>query len=324
MRARVPFFAICIAMLAAALAQTASAQQYPVKPVRIIVPYLAGGAVDFVGRTLAQKLTESWGQPVVVENRPGAGSNLGAEIIARAPPDGYTLYVGGAANTVNVTLYHKLSFDFVKDLAPISLVTIAPNILVVHPSVPARSVKQLIALAKSKPGALNYASAGNASSNHLCGELFKTMAGVDIVHVPYKGGSGAVTALLSGEVTMYFGTMPSSLPNARAGRLRALAITSAKRSQTVPDLPTISESGLPGYDLSAWHGLFATAGTPPAVIDKLYREIARILALPEIRERMAVQGVDIVASTPAELAAYIQADIPKFARLVKAAGIQVD
>jgi tripartite-type tricarboxylate transporter receptor subunit TctC len=288
------------------------------------VPYVPGGGVDFVGRTVAQKLGETWNHPVIVENRPGAGTNIGSELVARAAPDGYTLLVGGVPNTANMTLIRKMPYDVVKDFAPVCRLTTAPNVLVVHPSVPARSVKELVALAKAHRGELTYASAGVGSSNHLSGELFRIMAGVEIVHVPYKGGGAAVTDLLAGQVSMYFSTTPSSMPFVRAGRLRALAVTSARRSPIVPDVPTIAESGLPGYEQSAWHGIFAPAGTPAAIVGKLNDELVRILRLPEIAERLAAQGVDVVASSPAELAAFVRQDVAKYAKLVKTAGIRVD
>jgi len=317
------------ALLLALVLSPAAAQQpeaYPRsgRPIRFVVPYVPGGGVDFVGRTVAQKLGETWNHPVIVENRPGAGTNIGSELVARAAPDGYTLLVGGVPNTANMTLIRKMPYDVVKDFAPVCRLTTAPNVLVVHPSVPARSVKELVALAKAHRGELTYASAGVGSSNHLSGELFRIMAGVDIVHVPYKGGGAAVTDLLAGQVSMYFSTTPSSMPFVRAGRLRALAVTSARRSPIVPDVPTIAESGLPGYEQSAWHGIFAPAGTPAAIVGKLNDELVRILRLPEIAERLAAQGVDVVASSPAELAAFVRQDVAKYAKLVKTAGIRVD
>jgi tripartite-type tricarboxylate transporter receptor subunit TctC len=313
------------ALLLAGACGLAHAQSYPAaRPIRFIVPYVPGGGVDFVGRTVAQKLGETWNHPVVVENRPGGGTNIGSELVARSAPDGHTLLVGGVPNTANMTLFRKPPYDVVKDFAPVCRLTTAPNLLVVHPSVPAKSVKELIALAKSRRGELTYASAGIGSSNHLSGELFRIMAGVEILHVPYKGGGAAVTDLLAGQVSMYFSTTPSSMPFVRAGRLRALGITSAQRSPIVPDVPTIAESGLPGYEQSAWHGLFAPAATPPAIVGKLNEELVRLLRLPEIKERLAAQGVDVVASTPAEFAAFIKQDVAKYAKLVKTAGIRVE
>jgi tripartite-type tricarboxylate transporter receptor subunit TctC len=300
------------------------AQTYPTRPIRFVVPYVPGGGVDFVGRTIAQKLSETWNHPVIVDNRPGGGTNIGSELVARSAPDGHTLLVGGVPNSVNMTLYRKPPYDFVKDFAPISRLSTAPNILAVHPSVPARSVKDLITVANSRRGELTYASAGIGSSNHLSGELFKMMAGVDIVHVPYKGGGAAVTDLLAGNVSMYFGTTPSTMPHVRSGRLRALGVTGATRSPTIPEVPTIAESGLPGYEQSAWHGLFAPAGTPPAIINKLQSEVVRLLGLPEMKERFSAQGVDVIGSSATELAAFMQQDVAKYAKIVKTAGISID
>ena len=303
---------------------TVSSEKYPIRPIRLIVPYVPGGGTDFVGRTIAQKLAEAWGSAVVVENRPGGGTNIGSEIVARAAPDGYTLLVGGVPNTANMALFQKPPYDVVKDFAPVILLDTAPNILAVHPSVPAKSVKELIGLAKSRAGALTYASAGIGSSNHLSGELFRIMAGVDIVHVPYKGGGAAVTDLLAGQVSMYFGTTPSTLPFVHSGKLRGLGVTTAKRTRAAPDLPTMAEAGLPGFEQSAWHGLLAPAGTPDAIINKLHYEVARLLRLPDVVERFGVQGIDVIGSTPAELAAFIKQDVTKYAKLVKTAGIRID
>jgi tripartite-type tricarboxylate transporter receptor subunit TctC len=313
-----------LAAVALVSSSVAQAQTYPARTVRLVVPYVPGGGVDFVGRTLAQKLTELWGQTVIVDNRPGAGTNIGSELVARSAPDGYTLLVGGVPNSVNVSLYKKLSYDVLKDFAPVSRVSTAPNILVVHPSVPVKNVKELIALAKSRPGQLTYASAGVGSSNHLSGELFRTMAGVDLLHVPYKGGGAAVTDLIGGQVSMYFGTTPSTAPHVHSGRLKALGLTAAKRSPILPQLPTIAESGLPGYEQSAWHGIFAPAGTPPAVIEKLHADVIRALRSPDIVQRLASQGVDSIGSSPSELAAFLRQDIAKYAKLVKAANITID
>lgn len=300
------------------------AQDYPTRPVRFIVPYVPGGGVDFVGRTVAQKLSETWGHSVIVDNRPGGGTNIGSELVARSAPDGHTLLVGGVPNTANMTLYKKLSYDVVKDFAPVIQLDTAPNILAVHPSVPAKSVRELIALAKAHRGALTYASAGIGSSNHLSGELFRTMAHVDIVHVPYKGGGAAVTDLLGGQVTMYFGTTPSTMPHVRTGKLRALGVTTARRTPAAPEVPTIAESGLPGYEQSAWHGLLAPAATPQAIITKLHAEVARVLRSQDVAERFAAQGIDIIGSSPAEFAAFIKQDVAKYEKLVKTAGIRID
>jgi len=313
-----------VAILLHGVGSVAYAQSYPSRPIRFVVPYVPGGGVDFVGRTVAQKLAETWNHSVIVDNRPGGGTNIGSEHVARAAPDGYTLLVAGVPNTVNMTLYKKPPYDVEKDFAPVVRISTAPNILVVHPSVPAKSVKALIALAKSRAGQLTYASAGFGSSNHLSGELFRIMAGIDIVHVPYKGGGAAVTDLIAGQVSMYFGTTPSTAPHVRTGRLRALGVTSAKRSAIIPDVPTIAESGLPGYEQSAWHGLLAPAGTPEPIISKLNTEIVRILQLPDMKERFATQGVDVVGSLPTDFAAFIKRDVAKYRKLLKSANIHVD
>lgn len=302
----------------------AGAQDYPARPIRFIAPYVPGGGVDFVARTLAQKLTESWGHTVIVENRPGGGTNIGSELVARSAPDGYTLLVGGVPNTANMTLYKNPPYDVVKDFAPVCQLDTAPNVLAVHPSVPAKSVRDLIALAKAHRGALTYASAGIGSSNHLSGELFRVMAGVEIVHIPYKGGGAAVTDLLGGQISMYFGTTPSTMPHVRTGKLRALGVTTAKRTVAAPDVPTIAESGLPGYEQSAWHGLLAPAGTPQAIITKLHAEVLRALRSPDVVERFTVQGIDIIGNSPTEFAAFIREDVAKYAKLIKAAGIRID
>ena len=315
--------AVCGALLIGA-AGSMRAQDYPTRTVRFIVPYVPGGGVDFVGRTLAQKLSDSWGQPVIVDNRPGGGTNIGSELVARAAPDGYTLLIGGVPNTVNVTLYPKLSYDLIRDFAPVILLDTAPNVLAVHPLVPAKSVRELIALAKAHRGALTYASAGIGSSNHLSGELFRTMAQIEIVHIPYKGGGAAVTDLLGGHVTMYFGTTPSTMPHVRSGKLRALGVTTAKRTRAAPDVPTIAESGLPGYEQSAWHGLLAPAATPQTIIATLHAEVLRVLRSQDVTDRFAVQGIEVIGSLPAEFAVFIKQDIAKYEKLVKTAGIRID
>jgi tripartite-type tricarboxylate transporter receptor subunit TctC len=302
----------------------AYAQAYPTRSIRLVVPYVPGGGVDFVGRLIAQKLADAWGSAVFVENKPGGGTNIGSEFVARSAPDGYTLLVAGVPNSANMALYQKLPYDTVKDFAPVILIDTAPNILAVHPSVPAKSVKELIALAKVKRGALTYASAGIGSSNHLSGELFRTMADIDIVHIPYKGGGAAITDLLAGQVSMYFGTTPSTLPFVQSGRLRALGVTTAKRTVAAPQLPTIAEAGLSGYEQSAWHGLLAPAGTPDAVIAKLNAEVNRLVRLPDAVERFKVQGFEVIGGSPADFAAFIRQDVAKYAKLVKTAGIRID
>ncbi len=280
--------------------------------------------MDFVGRLVAQKLAEATGATVIVDNKPGGGTNIGSEIVAHAAPDGYTILVGGVPNTANMALYQKLPYDTVKDFAPVILIDTAPNILAVHPSVPAKSVKELIALAKVRRGALTYASAGIGSSNHLSGELFRVMAGIEIIHVPYKGGGAAITDLLAGQVSMYFGTTPSTLPFVQSGKLRALGVTTAKRTAAAPEIPTIAEAGLPGYEQSAWHGLLAPTGTPDAVIAKLNAEVNRLVRSPDAVERFKMQGFDVIGGSPSEFAAFIRQDVAKYAKLVKTAGIKID
>jgi tripartite-type tricarboxylate transporter receptor subunit TctC len=316
--------AIIACVIASGVCAVVHAQSYPARTIRLVVPYVPGGGVDFVGRLVAQKLTEALGQTVFVDNRPGGGTNIGSELVARAAPDGYTLLVGGVPNTANMALYQKLPYDTLKDFSPVILIDTAPNLLAVHPSVPANSVKELIALAKVKRGALTYASAGIGSSNHLSGELFRVMAGIDIVHIPYKGGGAAITDLLAGQVSMYFGTTPSTLPFVQNRKLRALGVTTAKRTAAAPDVPTIAEAGLPGYEQSAWHGLLAPAGTPEPVIAKLHAEMSKALRTRDLIDKFAAQGIDVIGGSPVEFAAFIRGDVAKYAKLVKTAGIKID
>ena len=301
-----------------------AAQTYPSKPIRFILPFPPGGGTDTLARIVGQKLGQDFGQTIVTDNRPGAGANIGADIAAHAPADGYTLLMGNVAHAVNVTLYRKLGYDLVKDFAPITLLASTPNILVVHPSVAAKSVQELIALAKSKPGQLNYASSGSGSSSHLAGELFKTMTGVNLVHVPYKGGGPAVTSLIAGETVVGFATAPSVLPHVKSGKLRALAVTSAKRSAAAAELPTIAESGVPGYEANTWYGVLAPRGTPAAIIARLNSEFIAIMQSSEIRERIAPLGYEPDTGTPQRFAAYIKSEIAKWGKVVKAAGIHAD
>lgn len=303
---------------------TLDAQPYPTKPVRIIVAYPAGGGTDILSRTIGQKLSESLGQPFIVDNRPGANGNIGSEIAARATGDGYTLLMGTANLTVNPNFYPKLPYNTLKDFSPISLVTITPNILVVHPSVRATSVKELISVAKSKPGALNFASNGSGASSHLSGELFKTMTGTSMVHVPFKGGGPALTALLSGEVQLMFGNPLPLLPHVKTGKLRALAVTSAKRSAAAPDLPTMAEAGLPGYEVSPWYGLLAPSGTPKAIINTLSQEVIKVLRLPDVREQLSRSGADPIGNTPEEFSDFIKAELVKWAKVIKESGAKLD
>ena len=316
-------FPLCAAA-ALAFGATAVAQEYPAKPIRVVVPFPPGGGTDLMARSVMQKLGESLGATVVIDNRGGAGGTIGSDIVAKSPADGYTILIVSGAHAINPSIYLKLPYDSVRDFAPVTMFTSGPGLLVVHPSVPAKSVKEFIALARSRPGQLNYASAGIGTPPHLAGELFKTMAGVNMVHVPYKGNGPAYTDLLGGQVSVMFPTIPTAIPHVRAGKLRALAVTTAKRTAITPELPTIAESGVPGYDVSSWYGLLAPAGTPAAVVAKLQREVARVLRLPDVSERLTPQGLDIVADTPGEFAAIIKSEIVKWAKVVKASGAGAD
>lgn len=303
----------------------AAAQNYPVKPIRLIVPYPPGGPTDLVGRSVGQKLTEAWGQQVVVENRAGAASAVGTEVAARAPADGYTLLLGTSAGfCINPALGGKLPYDAERDFAPITLLVINPQILVVHPSMPVNSVKTLIALAKSRPGQINYASVGNASPQHLGMEMLKKMTGIDMVHVPYKGTAPAVTDILAGNVSLMFNSMPSVLPQARAGRLRGLAVSSAQRSAAAPEIPTVAEAGVPGFDYVTWYGLFAPAGTPRDVVNRLNSAVARILAEPELAKRFASQGAEPLSNSPDQLAQYRRAEYERWRKLIAEMKLKVE
>lgn len=319
------FWRACAVLIAFGLAPGAAGQDYPNKPVKMVVPYPAGGPTDILGRIIGQGLNETWGQPVIVENRAGAAGNVGSEYVARSAADGYTLLVNsGPTMAISASLYAKLSYDPIKNFTPVVLAVVLPNILVVHPSVPARSVKELIALAKARPGKLNFASAGTGTVGHMAGELFKIMAGVNMVHIPYKGAAPAVADLLGGQVDLFFDTIVSSLPHVKAGKLSLLAISSMKGSPLLPGVPTISESGLPGFDANPSFGVFAPAMTPPPLISKLNAEIARILTMPAIKQRFESQGSEVVASTPEDFAAYMREEAAKWGKVIRDAGIKVE
>ncbi len=308
-----------------AVAGTAAAQVYPAKPIRIIVPFAPGGATDVLARTMGQKMTEAWGQQVVIDNRTGAGGNIGADAVAKAVPDGYTLLMGAiGTNAVNAFVYPKMPYDTEKDFAPITQVARVPMLLIVHPSVPVKTVKDLIALARARPNELNYASGGIGASQHLAGELFKNMTGVKMVHVAYKGASASVNDMIAGQTQLTFGDMVAFFPHAKARRVRPVAVTTAHRSAAVPELPTIAESGVPGYEATAWYGMFAPAGTPPDIIGKLNAEAVRILRTPDVAERVANLGAEPVASSPAEYAAFLKAEMTRWSKVVRAAGISAE
>ena len=312
-------------IMTAALATTcsAAAQNYPVRPIRIVVVSTPGGSVDTMARTVGPKLAERWGQQVLVDNRPGAGGTIAAELVAKAPPDGYTLIMGTVASfATNVSLRKSLPYDPVLDFAPISLVATQNLMLLIHPSVPAKSVKELVALAKRQPGTLSFASAGNGTGGHLSGELFKLLAGIDMLHVPYKGVAPALVDVVSGQVSMTFASIISAMPQVKNNRLRPLAVTGAQRSPAAKELPTMIEAGVKGYESATWYGLLAPAGTPADIVTKLNTEVVAILKSPEMYDRLSKEGADPVGNSSAEFARHIQTEIEKWRKVIKAAGIQ--
>ena len=307
------------------LAGTAPVQaQYPTKPLRMVVSNSPGGSADISGRIIGQKLSEALGRPVVIENRPGGGQNIAADVVAKSPPDGHTLLLATVAHAVNVTLYEKLSYDLQRDLAPVSLLVSTPNILVVHPSVPAKTVQELIAYAKARPDQLSFASASTGSSGHLAGELFNSMAGVRITHVPYKGGSQAVTALMGGHVLVGFPSLSAVEPQVKAGKLRGLAVTSARRFPSVPHLPTLGESGLADYASEIWYGIMVPSGTPREIISRLHAECIKLLKLPDAKEKLDAAGFASIGTTPDQFGTYIRSEIEKWAKVVKTSGARPD
>ena len=323
------FLAIAAAgFAAAATARDARAQSpasYPSRPVKLVIPFPPGGPLDIIGRLIAQKASEDWRQSVIVDNRPGAGGNIGADLVAKSPPDGYTIVMGAlSTHAVNPSLYARMPYDPLKDFAPISLVAITPNVLVVNASLPVTTAKEFIAYAKANSGKLSFGSGSNGSAGHLAGELFKVDTKTDIVHVPYKGGAPATQALLAGDIQFMFDNLANAMPQVKAGKLKALAVTTAERSKLAPDLPTMAEAGLPGFDISTWFGLLAPAGTPKDVIAKWNAEVVKILNSPDVRERLTAQGAEPAPTTPEQFAAFIQSEIPKYARIVKISGAKVD
>jgi tripartite-type tricarboxylate transporter receptor subunit TctC len=303
---------------------TAAAQQYPTKAIRFVVPFAPGGGTDIIGRVVAQALNDALGQPVVVDNRGGAGSTLGTEIVAKSPADGYTILFGNISLAFNATLYTKLRYDTIRDLAPISLSAVQPNILVIHPGLPAKNLKEFIELARANPGKYNYASAGTGSGTHLAAELLKLQTKIDIVHVPYKGTGPALTDLLGGQINMMVSTFASALPHVKSGRMRALGVTTVKRSPAAPDVPTLIEGGVAGYDYSTWYGLLAPAGTPKPIIDMLNATNRKVLARDDIKQKLESQGVDPIVNTPAEFSAYMKSETEKWGKVVKATGAKAE
>ena len=316
---------VLAALAVAGAASELYAQGYPVRPIRLIVPFSAGGAADVPGRFVTQKLSEALGQQVVVDNRPGAGSTIGAEQVAKAPPDGYTLLLTSNTHFVSAALYKKLPYDSIADFAPVTQVTSAPNVIVVHPSLPAKTVKELIALAKARPGKIDYASSGNGSTQHLTGALFTKMAGIDMTHIPYRGSGPATADLLSGQVTVGFPGIAGMLPQIKAGKLRALAVTSAKRSPELPGLPTVAEAGIKGYDVTAWFGVSGPKALPRDIVVRLHGELVRILQNPEVQKQLLNAGQEVTwQETPEQFGEMLKVEAAKWARMVKESGAQVN
>jgi tripartite-type tricarboxylate transporter receptor subunit TctC len=314
-----------IAAAALCAAAAAQAQPYPSKPIHLIVPFPPGGGNDTVARAIAQEVGPDLGQPLVVDNRPGAGGSVGAELAAKAPPDGYTLFLAGVgSHAVNPNLHARLPYDPVSDFAPVTLLASAPSVLVVNPAVPARTISEFTAYARANPGKLNYASNGNGSAAQLAAAMYEHLAGVKMVHVPYKGIAPALTDLLSGEVQLMFGTIVALVPHIQAGKLRALAVTSRRRSALLPEVPTLAESGLPDYEAGSWYGIMAPAGTPRAIIERLHGAAVRALAQPEVAKRLAAEGAVVIGSTPEEFGAHVKAELARVGGVVRAAGIRIE
>jgi tripartite-type tricarboxylate transporter receptor subunit TctC len=309
---------------AAPLAAAQPGSDYPSRPIRLVVPFPPGGGTDITARTIAHKLSERWGQQVVIDNRPGANGTIGVDIVAKAAPDGYTATMISSSHAVNVSLYAKLPYDLIKDLAPVTQATSQPYALVINPSVPAKSVKELIALARAKPGTLNYGSSGAGGLSHLSGALLASLAGVSLTHIPYKGGSLAMNDVIAGQIQMLFGTLLLTNPHVKAGKLRSLAVTTAKRAPAAPDLPTMMEAGVAGYEVMQWYGIIAPAKVPAPIIDKLSKEIARGLHEPDVKPRLAADGSDAVGNSPAEFGAHIRSEVAKWSKLVKQLGLKAD
>jgi len=311
-----------VAVLLMLVAGAANAQGYPNKPVKIVVPFTAGSATDILGRTIGQKLSEMWGQPVVIDNKPGAGGTIGATLVAKSPPDGYTLLVHSAAQAVNPAIYPALQYDTEKDFVEVAMLGGQPNVLVVGTATGFKTVADLIAAAKKSPGQLNFGSAGIGSGTHINGEKFKLAAGIDVMHIPYKGTPEALTETMTGRITYFFSPISAALPNVREGKLVALGVSTAKRASTLPNVPTIAESGLPGFDYNLWVGMFAPARTPNDIVDKINADVARVVQMPDVRERMAALGAEAMPMTPAEFRKFMREELVESAKVVKAAGIK--
>ncbi|HSF20665.1 MAG TPA: tripartite tricarboxylate transporter substrate binding protein [Burkholderiales bacterium] len=314
--------AIALVALSALAAETVIAQQYPARPIRLIVPFPPGGGTDITARAVAQKLSESWGQTVVVDNRPGANGTIGVDIAAKSAPDGHTLTMISSSHAVNTSLYTRQPYDLLKDLTPITQATSQPYVLVINPSVPAKSVKELVGVAKAKPGALNYGSSGTGGISHLAGALLGSLTGTSLVHIPYKGGAPATIDVISGQIQIMFGTLLLNGPHIKAGRLRVLAVTTPQRWPGTPDLPTMQEAGVPGFVITQWYGLLAPAKTPQPTVAKLSKEIARILHQPDVKEKLAADGADAVGNTPEQFGAHIQSETAKYGKLIKQIGLK--
>ena len=315
---------VLLAFAVIVVALPVHAQNYPVRPVRMIVPFSPGGATDVPARILAQRLSEAFGHQIVIDNRPGAGGVLGADAVAKAPPDGYTLLLTATTHVISASLYKKLPYDAIRDFAPVMLIGSGPNVLTVHPSLPAKNVRELIALAKARPGKIDYASSGNGSSQHLFGALFMSLADIRMMHIPYKGSAPATTDLIAGQVSVGFPGIALVLPHTKAGRLRALAVTSAERSKAMPDVPSIAEAGVPGYAATLWLGLLAPRGTPPQIVQKLFDEIAKLLRQPEVESAYLATGTDVTISNPEQFGLFVKAEYDKWAKVIKAVDAQVN